>query len=43
VIPTNPMGLYLDVRGLDEFIDMFQVTNNTSSTLPQPSDLLAGE
>ena len=40
VIPTNPMGLYLDVRNLNEFIDMFQITNNTSSKLPQPSDLI---
>ena len=39
VIPTNPMGLYLDVHHLDEFIDMFQVTNPTSSKLPQPSEL----
>ena len=43
VIPTNPMGLYLDVRNLNEFIDMFQITNNTSSKLPQPSDLIVAE
>lgn len=40
VIPTNPMGLYLDVHHLDEFIDMFQVTNPTNSKLPQPGDLV---
>ena len=40
VIPTNPMGLYLDVRNLSEFIDMFQVTNNTTSKLPQPFELI---
>lgn len=39
VIPTNPMGLYLDVHHFDEFINMFQVTNPTSSRLPQPSEL----
>lgn len=43
VIPTNPMGLYLDVRNLNQFIDMFQITNNTTSKLPQPSDLIVGE
>jgi len=42
VIPTNPMGLYLDVHHLDQFIDMFQVTNPTSSKLPQPSDEFQG-
>ena len=43
VIPTNPMGLYLDVRGLNEFIDMFQVNGNTTSKLPQPSEIVEGE
>lgn len=43
VIPTNPMGLYLDVRGLNEFIDMFQVQGNVTSKLPQPSDIIAAE
>lgn len=43
VIPTNPMGLYLDVRGLNEFIDMFQVNGDTASKLPQPSDLVETE
>ena len=43
VIPTNPMGLYLDVRGLNEFIDMFQVNGDTASKLPQPSELVEAE
>lgn len=43
VIPTNPMGLYLDVRGLNEFIDMFQVNGTTTSKLPQPSDIVEAE
>jgi hypothetical protein len=43
-IPTNPMGLYLDVRNLSKYIDMFQLTNNLGkTTVPQPFDLLAAE
>jgi hypothetical protein len=37
------MGLYLDVKGLDEFIDMFQVTNPTDSVLPSPSEIYSAQ
>lgn len=40
-VPTNPMGLYLDVRNLSKIIDMFQLTNPTGSKLPQPTEILA--
>ena len=43
IVPTNPMGLYLDVKGLDEFIDMFQVTNPTDSVLPSPSEIYSAQ
>ena len=46
VIPFNPMGLYLDVKHLDEFIDMFQLINydpQKASILAQPSDLWVKE
>lgn len=36
-IPTNPMGLYLDVKNISRIIDMFEVTSPTGSKLPQPS------
>ena len=44
VIPTNPMGLYLDVKGMDKFINMFStleydVTGAKASKLPEPADL----
>ena len=43
-IPTNPMGMYLDVRGLSKFIDMFQLTNHVgTTTVPQPYDILKAE
>ena len=41
VIPTNPMGLYLDVKGISKIVNMFEVTAPTSSKLPQPTDVLA--
>ena len=40
VIPTNPIGLYFDVKGLNTFIDMFQTVGGSGTTLPQPSDLI---
>lgn len=40
-IPTNPMGLFFDVKNISKLIDMFEVTNPTASKLPQPSDVLA--
>lgn len=40
--PTNPSGIYLDVKGISKIIDMFQVTNPTTSKLPQPSEVTAG-
>ena len=40
-IPTNPMGLYLDIRNISKITDMFAVTNPTASTLPQPAEVLA--
>ena len=39
-IPTNPMGLYLDVRGISKVIDMFQITAPTGSKLPQPTEII---
>ena len=43
VIPTCPIGIYLDVKNISNYIDMFQVTNPrpNGSTLPSPSDILA--
>jgi hypothetical protein len=45
VVPTNPSGIYLDVKNISRVIDMFQVTNPLSngSTLPQPSDMVAND
>jgi len=40
VIPTNPIGLYFDVQGLNTFIDMFQTVGGRGTTLPEPSDLI---
>ena len=39
-IPTNPMGLYLDIRNISKITDMFTVTNPTTSKLPQPAEVL---
>ena len=44
VIPTNPMGLYLDVKGMDKFINMFSTleydaTGTKASKLPEPHEL----
>ncbi len=41
VIPTNPIGLYFDVQGLNTFIDMFQTVGGNGTTLPEPSDVIA--
>ena len=45
VVPTNPMGLYLDVRNISKIIDMFQTYSAVGSgvektSVPQPSDLV---
>ena len=40
-IPTNPMGIYLDVKNISKLIDMFELTNPTLSKLPQPADVMA--
>ena len=44
-IPQTMVGLYLDVKNLSKFTDMFQLTGNTSGTeaLPNPSDILRKE
>ena len=41
VIPTNPIGLYFDVQGLNTFIDMFHTVGGNGTTLPEPSDVIA--
>lgn len=43
VIPTCPIGLYIDVKNISKYIDMFQVTNPVpdGSTLPSPSETIA--
>jgi hypothetical protein len=41
VIPTLPMGLYLQVENISKIVDLFAITNKTDSTLPQPADILA--
>ena len=43
VIPTNPIGLYFEVKGLNKFIDMFQTVGGYGTKLPAPSDILAAE
>lgn len=45
VVPTNPAGLYLDVKNISKLIDMFQVTNPVinGSTVPQPSDIVEAQ
>lgn len=42
VIPTNPSGIYLDVKNASKLINLFTVTNPhvNGSTVPQPSDEL---
>lgn len=40
VIPTNPIGMYFSVKGLDKFIDMFQTVGSKATKLPQPSDMI---
>ena len=40
VIPTNPIGMYFSVKGLDKFIDMFQTVGSKATTLPQPTDII---
>ena len=40
VIPTNPIGMYFSVKGLDKFIDMFQTVGSKATKLPQPSDVI---
>lgn len=42
VVPTCPIGLYLDVRNISKIIDMFQILNPklNGSSLPSPSDTL---
>jgi hypothetical protein len=40
VIPTNPIGLYFEVKGLNQFIDMFQTVGPKATKLPQPSDVI---
>lgn len=44
-IPQTIIGLYMDVKNLSKFIDMFQLTGNTSEpqALPNPSDILRQE
>lgn len=44
-IPQCPIGLYIDVKNISKFIDMFQLVGNTSGKepLPQPSDILREE
>lgn len=43
VIPTCPIGLYIDVKNISKYIDMFQITNPVpdGSVLPSPSETMA--
>lgn len=41
VIPTNPGGIYLDVRNISKLMDMFTVVNPTMTRVPQPFDIIA--
>lgn len=43
VIPTCPIGLYIDVKNISMYIDMFQITNPVpdGSVLPSPSETMA--
>lgn len=45
VVPTNPAGLYLDVKNISKLVNMFEVASPVlnGSTLPQPSDIIQGE
>ena len=40
VIPTNPIGLYINVRNLDTIINMFATGTMAESRLPNPGDLV---
>ena len=42
VIPTCPIGLYIDVRNISKLIDMFQISNPVvnGSSLPSAADVL---
>lgn len=40
VIPTMPLGMYVDVKNLSKITDMFEVTSPTPTKLPQPADFV---
>lgn len=42
VIPTCPIGLYIDVQNISKYIDMFQITSpmTNGSSLPSAADVL---
>ncbi len=40
VVPTNPCGLYINVKGLDGIVNMFAKGTPTKSRLPNPGDLV---
>lgn len=39
-IPTNPMGLYIDVVNISKIIDLTQTLGKTISKLPQPAEAM---
>lgn len=41
VIPTNPLGLYFTVKGLNQFVDVYQTVGPNSTTLPDPADYVS--
>lgn len=42
-VPTNPSGIYLDVRNISKIVDMFALTNPGGAVLPQPAELLEAQ